>query len=373
MTATPTPTPAATATPGTPSSTDAVFVGPSPNDPASYQVSIVRSDGTVLASARADRRNDPGGLPTPVVSTSSTKVYYLDGTARVKSLTPEGKTWVETILPVQNQVHATFAISPDDRRIAVSLIDYNQSPPKLTLYVEDLSGANHIEIFSSTDLYVWPVGWHAGKLVVAVGDAYPNTQPSTEPAHPWCLPSLGPCVADNPYAAVHGFHLVDPSNGNRIATLGSDRCQVIGLLTTAGTICREGEFPGGTVQQVPFCQPTFTACLRLADWHGIINDWIQIATIWIGAMTPDGSRITTCCNFDSIEVYPRAGSGVAATRLTPAAAPQGWLDDDYLMVQPIRMDPNVAPQNAIIRSVGSGSAVTVSVPGVPVALLPGGF
>jgi len=244
--------------------------------------------------------------------------------------------------------------------------------PQLRLYVEDLGGSNHVELFSSNSLYVWPVGWHAGQLVLAVGDSYGTTQPHVEAAHPWCLPSLGPCLADNPYAAVHGYHLVDPSTGNRIATLGSDKCQVIGLLTAAGTICREGEFPGGVVQQVPYCQPTFTACMRLVDWRGIISDWIQIATIWIGTMTPDGSRIATCCNFDSTEVYARP-AGTAVARINQGGVPQGWLDNDYLMIQPIQIDPNVPPANTTIRSIRTGNEATVSVPGVPVALLPSGF
>jgi hypothetical protein len=353
------------------SSTDVVFVGSLPDDLARYQVSIVRSDGTVIATALAIRRMNPGVIPTPLVSTSRTRVYYMDGGSLVKSLTPDGKTSTVTTVPSQSQVQSTFAVSPDDRRIAVSTIDYSQSPPLVRLYVEDLNGSNHVEIFSSSSLYVWPVGWHAGNLVLAVGDAYAVTQPHTEAAHPWCEPSFGACVADNPYAAVHGYHLVDPANGNRVATLGSDRCQVIGLLTAAGTICREGEFPGGVVQQVPYCQPTFTACMRLADWHGIISDWIQIATIWIGAMTPDGSRIATCCNFDSIEVYPKPPVGLTVTR-GKVGAPQGWFDNDYLMFQTIQIDPRVQTSSTTIRSVGTGSEAAVSVQGVPVALLPGG-
>src|SRR5205807_6911088 len=49
--------------------------------------------------------------------------------------------------------------------------------PSLRLYVQDLhGGANHVEIFSSQHAWVWPVGWHAGKLVLAATSSPPFSQ-----------------------------------------------------------------------------------------------------------------------------------------------------------------------------------------------------
>lgn len=78
-----------------------------------------------------------------MVSISNSRVYYLDGNADVRSLGPDGSTALATHLPGSASVSVGFAISPDDRRIAVSVIEYTdsfQAPVKLRMYVEDLVG-----------------------------------------------------------------------------------------------------------------------------------------------------------------------------------------------------------------------------------------
>jgi hypothetical protein len=64
------------------------------------------------------------------------------------------------------------------------------------LYVEDLAGgAHHIDLFSSNSDFVWPVGWHGGNVVVAVG------------------PPAVQNPAPNPYSAFGGYRLIDPGTG----------------------------------------------------------------------------------------------------------------------------------------------------------------
>ena len=64
----------------------------------------------------------------------------------------------------------------------MSILDYASSPPTLRLYVEDLGGGNHAEIFSSKSAWVWPVGWHQGKL----GYTYQDQAMDPAAAHAMC-------------------------------------------------------------------------------------------------------------------------------------------------------------------------------------------
>src|SRR5260221_444756 len=98
-------------------------------------------------------------------------------------------------LPRESLDSLAFAVSPDDRRIAVAVITYRTAssaePFSLRLYVEDLAaGANRTAVFSSSSLAEWPVGWRAGGIVLAIGRP-------------------GVFTGFNPYAAVE-YHLVEP-------------------------------------------------------------------------------------------------------------------------------------------------------------------
>jgi hypothetical protein len=359
--------PQPSATPGPLRNSGAVFVGSSPANPSDYVVSLVGANGRTLASATAARRGNSMGTPLPEVSTSATRVYYLDGDSQVRALTPDGKTAPITTLEASRKVHAAFAVSPDDSRIAVSLIDYSATPPARHLYVSDLNGANRSEVSVSGKNYVWPVGWHADKLILAVGDANPVAHPMPGEVHPWCDPSTGPCTADNPYAATHGFYLVDPKDSTRLAALGSDQCKALGLMTRAGTLCWEGSAPSGLITPTDECRPQLTTCLRLADWTGAYTEWTTIATVWIGVLSPSGTQMAGCCNVNAINLYEARSAGGNVTRLHEAAAPVGWVDDYTLIYE------SFASPAMHMYSLTSRVDAAVDAPGIPVALLPGGF
>ena len=94
-----------------------------------------------------------------------------------------------------------FAVSPDDKHIAVAVEDLSSSDSiNLRLYVEDLiGGGHHAEIYSTTVAkqggnILWPMGWRQGLLVLAVMAA----------CDPY-LSSLSPVA----------WHVVDPANGDR--------------------------------------------------------------------------------------------------------------------------------------------------------------
>jgi hypothetical protein len=236
-----------------------------------------------------------------LVSSSDTQLYFLSGDSEVHFLKPDGATGVATRLPGSGQVRAAFAVSPDDRRIAVSLLDYSSQPIHLRMYVEDLAGGgNHVDIFSAANgIAEWPVGWRDGDLVAAVGLS--------------AIQSAGP----NPYNAGNGggpggddaYHLVDPATGNRLATVGSD-CN-FGPLTVAGTSCRSA---------------TGAAGLR---WDGQRHQFTRPDNVEPGPISPDGARMAGAGQRAPFPIML-----LSASTTGPAGVdgyPLGWIDDSHLV------------------------------------------
>jgi hypothetical protein len=258
--------------------------------------------GCVLNGNGLQRSQIPGndtGNPTPLpfMNDSADRAYYLDGDSIVKYVSFDGIQGGHSAatIPGGNTSHATFAVSPDDKRIAVSVLDYSTQPVRMRMYVEDLTdGANHVDIFDSSSVYEWPVGWHAGHLVVAVGAAYIRND------------------APNPYEAISGYHIVDPNTGRRLATMGSLSCRVTGPLTAAGTACVD------------------TAGVHAVDWSGAISTFGGGQSLTYGALSPDGTRIAACCAAagQSITLVMRNGA-VQSTRATGGFAV--WIDANVLL------------------------------------------
>ena len=199
-----------------------------------YDVAVVDTTGRVVARAHAALRtfvgpsgiSAPAAVDLPEVSMSNTRLYFLAGDAQVRSLSVDGSTVAVARIPGSATSHATFAVSPDDRRMAVGVIDYSPTtrmPVDVKLYVEDLGGANQNLTYSSTTNFVWPVGWHNGEVVLATG-----------------APLTHQGIVANPYSGL-AYHLVDAGSAARIATIGSGDfqhgCAVWGPLTSAGTAC----------------------------------------------------------------------------------------------------------------------------------------
>jgi hypothetical protein len=247
-----------------------------------YDLALVGAGGNVVAKAHAATRafihqqgiSAPAATDLPEISASSSRVYYLDGDNDVRFLKPDGSSGHVTQVSGSKTVHAGFAVTPDDRRIAVSLLDYAASPPTLRLYVEDLGGGNHAEIFSSRSAFVWPVGWHAGKLVLAAVGGPPFSPQG---------------ITWNPYSAPE-YHVVDPSDATRLATIGSGAfqtgCQPSGLLTAAGTACyhRTAAAGGG-------------GYFSTLDWNGKLGSLRVTTDTWgIAGIAPGGGYLAGCCD-----------------------------------------------------------------------------
>jgi hypothetical protein len=286
-------------------------------------LTIVGSDAGIYG--QVSPRNRIGGfVDIPSVSTSNTSVYYLDGDSALMRLRPGGAPEHVRDLPGAATVVAAFAVSPDDRRIAIALLTYRaandgSSYQGMTLYVEDLDGTHHVDLFSSSTVVEWPVGWHLGDLVIAVGA-------SSAP---------GGSLIPYPYFAFGGISVIDAATGTGKANLCGG-LPAIGLGTPEDLLCAKGNGIGPTtVTPVPMTE---------SDWSGK-ETAIGLSCIF-GALQPSGSDIA--CDTGNGGLLWSAGS----TRSLPPPstgpdpfAPLGWVGHDHLLVKspytgPVLLDIN---------------------------------
>ena len=247
-------------------------------NPPAYTVSVITAAGRVLAWALATLPASPSSeqcsapgcnrMAYPLTSTSDSRVYFLDGDTTVKYLTPTGQTGQATTISAGPKTLAAFSVSPDDRRIAVSLMDYSALPSgkmSLQLYAEDLGGGNRVNFFSAKGIVEWPIGWRSGQLVLAVGGG-------------------ADAAAANPYDATE-YHIVNPANGDRIAVIGHPSgapgatCNY-GPVVSAGTAC-VSDTPGETY-------------LGVEDWNGNYtesNRYRHMDKSQTLALSPNGSTL----------------------------------------------------------------------------------
>jgi hypothetical protein len=303
-----------------------------------YKVSVVGGDGHVVAAQEASKRSAPGTwVDLPYVSTTSTSLYILDGDSKLEQLPLDGTgaTTVAT-LPVSAQEEAGFAVSPDDSKIAVSVLDFNASKVRVTLYVSPFPTLDLQQIFQSDSDYVWPVAWHGGLLVLAHAyGAYKDAALKAAPAR------------DNPYWAI-SYHLVDPANANRVVLMGS--CTVSGPLSPAGSACIQG----GAI-----------------DWQGnttawSTHDWGAISAA--ASISPDGSLIAAA-DPDHPENLDFWRPGGAIATWVEGPDPQewaGWIDDTHVFIPATsKYQPRI-----LTLSQGPSPAVFVEAQGFYAARLP---
>lgn len=310
-------------------------------------LTIVGSDARI--HSRVSPRNRSGGfVDIPSVSTSNSSAYYLDGDSVLMRLRPGGAPEHLRDLPGTATVVAAFAVSPDDRRIAIALLTYGaanvgSSYQRMTLYVEDLDGSHHVDLFSSSTVVEWPVGWHAGDLVIAVG----VTQ----------LPAGGGSLVPYPYFAFGGIHVVDAATGIRKASLCGG-LPAVGLATPAGVLCAKGNGIGPTtVTPVPVAK---------SDWSG--KETAAGMSCIYGALQPSGEEIA--CDTGNGGVVSSAGGArpLPAPSIGPDPfAPLGWVGDDHLLVKSLYTGP-------VLLDLNTGATQTVdALVDWTVGTIPGGL
>lgn len=232
-----------------------------PTTQPTYVVSLVGSDGKVAARAQASSPGKvtcgtaAGAIVPPPVSTSSSRVYFVDAQGVVKYLTPGAKTGTATTVPVGSQRRSSFAVSPDDKRIAVVVSDFTSSGAATSLYVEDLTGGTHHKvIFTETGAFgIWPIGWHGADLVVAKVPA------CTQGGSTFCC---GP----------QELHVVDATTAARRFTLGSPTCVIAGPPSAAGAVCESD------------------AQASVLDWTGTTTRSFSIQGLTPAYLSPNGNQ-----------------------------------------------------------------------------------
>jgi hypothetical protein len=294
--------------------------------PKGTSVSLVASDGSVVATALVD---PAPFLPNAVMSWTSasrTRLYYLNAGSEVRYLAPDGTSGTATRIALGANEQAGFSVSPDDTKVAVAIFSYASPPAQgptigayagMRLYVEDLQGGgHHVDIFSSPTLAEFPIGWTAGRLVLAVGE-------------PTCCQAL----TLNPYAAT-SYHVADPGTGNQLASLCDNSTGPGGPVEPIGVVCFEN---GPPVYQ---------------RWDGtFFNPPTAVTTPipYLVALALDGGRFAA--GGDPMHVEGPRGADV---RLGDRGYVFGWLDADRFVYQrdigsPLR-----------VFHVPTGSAVDIS-------------
>jgi len=293
-----------------------------------------------------------GDVVPPFASTTNDAVYYLNGNGLMR-LQPGGTPVHIRDLPGSSSVRVAFAVSPDDKRIAIATLtsattSSSPSPnvPKylgMKLFVEDLDGSNHVDVFSSTTVAEWPVGWHGSELVIAVGAG---------------LYGFGGSLTPYPYFAFDGIHVADTATGRRTATLCAG-FPAVGLATSKGILCAKASGLGPT---------TITpVAMALSDWSGNETD-LGVSCIY-GGLQPAGDDIACDTNGGGFVVSP---DGAQRPFPTPSTGPDPyhlvcWVGHDHLLLT----SPYVG---TVLYDIVAGTTQQVDIRAdMTVGAIPGGF
>jgi hypothetical protein len=302
-----------------------------------YSVGIVATDGHVVAGSSVPRRSVRTQIGS--VSTSKTTLYYLDGDSDIRYLRPEPfAKGIATHVALGPKQVAAFAVSPDDRRIAVAVLDYTRYPVSTRLYVEDLNGGgNHVEIFSSPTVLEWPVGWHNGALVMAIGR---NSPPQN--GGEW-------------FERGSGYHVANAQTGDRILSL-CDAGQSYVPESPAGTVCNR--YPNASVI-------SWDGGSRAVPKAGACAIWGPLSPAGVMASRNIALADGGCTGGSSIFLVAADGTQDHSRALAPQSLPEGWIDNTHLVVvadtPPFSPPDFVAPRSIV--DTRTGLAVTIETSG----------
>jgi hypothetical protein len=194
-------------------------------------LNLVKPDASVAASvpvATATTQfcsaQHDGVVAPPPVSASNDEVYFRDGDTKIRQVVPPGSAVDVTTVPGGPNVISFFSVSPDDQQIAVLVEDVSSSTAiSERLYVEDLhGGGHHVDVYNTLTpkdkrgTTLWPMGWHAGAIVLAIFPAC-----TFEPA------GLTPTE----------WHVASATSATRIATIQASSCTLSYWPSAAGVAC----------------------------------------------------------------------------------------------------------------------------------------
>jgi hypothetical protein len=273
-----------------------------------------------------------GAVVQPPVSASDHQVYIRDGDTKIRSVGVSSASDVTTV-PGSPTMISFFSVSPDDQRIAVVVEDLSPANTiNLRLYVEDLhGGGHHLDIYTTTTpkgkgaYTLWPMGWHLGKLVLALVVAC-----TFEPA------GLSPIE----------WHVSDATTAARQATIGGN-CVLSYWPSPAGVAC---------VDQTKLQASTY-------DWTGnVLNTIAAQADDYQSGLSPSGKGVFLATGSGIGAPTPATrvvGAGVAVS--VPGHAACLWIDEGHLL----------APDAVI--AVPSGVVTPLAATGMCAGRFPGGL
>lgn len=320
---------AATATPGPPPGPYAVIVTNGVRQGSTYDVLLVDLLGHLITkvTAKLPLLKPNQVLQLPLVSASNDLVYYLDGDTEIHSLSATGASALVKTIPQGSSSILGFAVSPDDQRIAVSLINQSADPSKDSShgYVEDVAdGGNHVNLFSNTaaDALRWPVGWDGAQVIDGAGGQ--------------CGP-YGYGASGN--ASPCSFHVVSSTTASRTATVcespspqppnESDTDSVNGLPVAAGVACAASEYYYNGVTTPP------SAKLLAVDWSGRETTFLsgdKNGQLAYGNcfLAPGGAQMA--CTANTSQALTLIAPGTAPQNLGRRYAVLGWIDGTHIAV-----------------------------------------
>jgi hypothetical protein len=291
-----------------------------------YHLAVVSATGHVLRRVSAAAPSLAAHLPR--FSVAGQDVYFLDGDSDVRVLHNTGTVAAVRRLPGSARDRVIFSVSPDERRLAYSVIHIGPPPTcppdgppcnpivaSVELRVGNLDGSGQPELLGSSGEY--PVGWLGGRLIVATGG-------------PVFVQNLG---EQNPYFA-SGYRLIDlggPTEGSSIGgACASPGGALTGPVSKAGTACVRGT----TVQRLDWANHS---PVTLGD----VSPSMQP----VAALSPDGARAAVATfgdrgQPDRLKIV--TGGKTTDTGFVGLAA--GWFDDGSLLYvkYPGAMDAAVA-------------------------------
>jgi hypothetical protein len=257
----------------------------------------------------------PAAIPhLPTFAVAGRDVYYLDGDTDLRVLHADGSTAPVRRLPGGPADRIVFSVSPDGGRLAYSVLHLApvscppNAPPcapnlSVSLRVGGLAGGD-TEIFSGSTAE-YPVGWHAGRLVVAIGQPFIQNRGER-----------------NPYVATE-YRVVDPAGAERIASTVaacpySAQGGPTGPLVAAGTACVQGS----SLLRVDLDQGAPVTLGQAPSGETVVSAVLSPAGTRAAFTTVDSRAVS-----DRLEI----ASGGSVTAVGPGFS-GGWFDDSHLLV-----------------------------------------
>jgi hypothetical protein len=302
---------------------------------ATYTVSLVGIDGRVIASGIANSpatvtcADTAAGVVPPPVSTSNTRVYFMDALGVVRYLSPNGDTGQAVTLPVGPGRRSLFAVSPDDTLMAVVVLDFTAGGATTKLYMYQLqAGGSQVLLFTQSGTFtLWPTGWHgSNNLVLAKVPA------CTQGGGPLCC---GP----------QEFHVVDPKTAFRRFTVGGASCVIAGPPSPAGAVCED---------------TTAYAQANVLDWTGATVHSYPVSGPTPAYLSPDGAVF-------AVPAVAAPTTSVLPTNANVNLTACGWIDNTHLL------SGGDAQHQPSVGDIATGQVLPVPAVGDCAGRIPGGL